>query len=159
MVEGPVAAGKSKFAKELADDLDMLYVPEANLDLIYINRYGYNMRQLDDQMPESCKSFDVTNFLKNPTSKLSATFQMRMYLLRSDLNNVLGCKCFNRLSIAGIISMWMPWLMSCRPDRVLCSIGHAFPTTCSLKPCSVPSFCQPELSLFTMMCARTPSKS
>lgn len=77
-----MAAGKSKFAQELANELDMLYVPEANMDMIYINPYGYDMRQLDDQLPESSKSFDVTNFLNNPTSKLTATFQMRMYTLR-----------------------------------------------------------------------------
>lgn len=82
VVEGPVAAGKSKFAQELASDLDMLYVPEANLDLIYINQYGYDMRQLDDQLPASCKSFDVNNFLRNPTHTLTATFQLRMYTLR-----------------------------------------------------------------------------
>lgn len=77
-----MAAGKSKFAQELANDLDMLYVPEANLDLIYINPYGYDMRKLDDQLPTSCKSFDVNNFLRTPTNALSATFQLRMYQLR-----------------------------------------------------------------------------
>lgn len=82
VVEGPVASGKSKFAQELANDLDMLYIPEANLDLLYINPYGYDMRQLDDQLPASCKSFDVNNFLCNPNDPLSATFQLRMYTLR-----------------------------------------------------------------------------
>lgn len=82
VVEGPVAAGKSKFAKELANDLDMLYVPEANLDLIYINKYGYDLRKLDDQLPATCKSFDVNNFLKTPNHRSVATFQMQMYQLR-----------------------------------------------------------------------------
>lgn len=82
VVEGPIAAGKSRFAEELAKELDMLYVPEANMDQIYINPYGYDMRKLDDQMPQDYKSFDVTNFLRDPTSKQSATFQIRMYMLR-----------------------------------------------------------------------------
>lgn len=30
VVEGPIAAGKSKFAKELADELEMLYLPEVS---------------------------------------------------------------------------------------------------------------------------------
>lgn len=81
-MEGPLAAGKSKFAKELADELEMLYVPEANMDMIYINPYGYDMRQLDDQMPESSKSFDASNFCKNPNHRLAANFQIRMYMLR-----------------------------------------------------------------------------
>lgn len=82
VVDGPVAAGKSKFASELATELDMLYVPEATMDMLYINPYGYDMRKLDDQLPESCKSFDVKNFLRDPTNRLTANFQIRMYMLR-----------------------------------------------------------------------------
>lgn len=82
VVEGPLAAGKSKFAKELATELDMLYVPEANMDLLYVNPYGYDMRQLDDQLPASYKSYDVSNFLRNPNDMRAANFQIRMYMLR-----------------------------------------------------------------------------
>lgn len=60
----------------------MLYVPEANMDAIYINPYGYDMRKLDDQLPEGSKSFDVRNFCANPTHKDVANFQIRMYMLR-----------------------------------------------------------------------------
>uniref|UniRef100_A0A0K8TSV4 NADH dehydrogenase [ubiquinone] 1 alpha subcomplex subunit 10, mitochondrial n=1 Tax=Tabanus bromius TaxID=304241 RepID=A0A0K8TSV4_TABBR len=81
-VEGPIAAGKSKFAKELADELEMHYIPEANMDLIYINPYGYDMRKLDPQLPELCRSYDATNFCREPNSPLAATFQIRMYMLR-----------------------------------------------------------------------------
>jgi len=81
-VEGPIAAGKTKFAKELAEELDMLYVPEANMDMFYINDYGYDMRQLDNQLPDSCKSYDVAKFCKEPTNPLAAQFQIRMYMLR-----------------------------------------------------------------------------
>lgn len=82
VVEGPLAAGKSQFAQELAKDLDMLYVPEANMDLIYINPYGYDMRQLDAQLPASYRSYDIGNFLQHPTDKQAANFQIRMYMLR-----------------------------------------------------------------------------
>lgn len=82
MVEGPIAAGKSKFAKELAEELEMLYIPEANMDMIFINSYGYDLRQLDPQLPESSKSFDVNNFLLNPTHLLAGQLQIRMYMLR-----------------------------------------------------------------------------
>ncbi|XP_044255747.1 NADH dehydrogenase [ubiquinone] 1 alpha subcomplex subunit 10, mitochondrial [Tribolium madens] len=79
VVEGPVAAGKSKFAKELAEELDMLYMPEANLDMVYINEYGYDLRQLDEQLPESCRSFDVKDFLLTPKHKNTAGFQFLQY--------------------------------------------------------------------------------
>lgn len=81
-VEGPIAAGKSKFAKELAEELEMLYVPEANMDMFYINSYGYDMRQLDPQLPENCRSYDVKNFLRDPNHYLAASYQIRMYMLR-----------------------------------------------------------------------------
>jgi len=82
LVEGPLAAGKSKFAKELAEELDMLYLPEANMDMIFINPYGYDMRKLDPQLPESSRSFDVRNFCRTPNHSLTGQLQIRMYMLR-----------------------------------------------------------------------------
>lgn len=82
LVEGPLAVGKSKFAQELAEELEMKYIPEATMDLYYINSYGYDMRKLDSKLPENCRSFDVNNFLKQPTHFNVATFQLLMYTLR-----------------------------------------------------------------------------
>ncbi|CRK98059.1 CLUMA_CG011428, isoform A [Clunio marinus] len=82
VVEGPIAAGKSAFAKELADDLDMLYLPQPTMDTIYINEYGYDLRQLDPQLPESCKSYDVKNFCLDPNGLNAANFQIRMLIIR-----------------------------------------------------------------------------
>nr|XP_014089703.1 NADH dehydrogenase [ubiquinone] 1 alpha subcomplex subunit 10, mitochondrial isoform X2 [Bactrocera oleae] len=81
-VEGPIGAGKSKFAKQLADELEMCYFPAVNMDLIYINSYGYDMRKLDPQLPELCRSYDVSNFCREPNHPLAAQFQIRMYMLR-----------------------------------------------------------------------------
>jgi len=85
VVDGPVAAGKSAFAKELAEDLDMLHIPEANMDMRYINDYGYNMRELDPRMPPSMRSFDEKNFCQDPTHVNVAAFQIWMYRLRFSL--------------------------------------------------------------------------
>ncbi|KAI4463056.1 deoxynucleoside kinase [Holotrichia oblita] len=82
VVEGPIAAGKSKFAQELADELEMIYFPEANLDMVLTNEYGYDLKQLDPQLPESCRSFDVNNFLMNPKHRLTATFQLQQYAVK-----------------------------------------------------------------------------
>lgn len=81
-VEGPIAAGKTKFAQELAAELDMLYYPAVDLDLIYINPYGYDMRKLDPELPASCRSYDIKDFCKNPKHDQAALFQIRMYMLR-----------------------------------------------------------------------------
>lgn len=82
VVEGPIASGKAAFAKDLAEDLEMLYVPAPTMDDIYINPYGYDMRQLDPQLPEAAKSFDNRNFCLTPNAKNTAQYQVRMMMLR-----------------------------------------------------------------------------
>lgn len=82
VVEGPVASGKTSFAKELADELEMLYVPAPTMDDIYINPYGFDLRTLDPQLPKNCRSFDVKNFCLDPNGRNVAQFQIRMMMLR-----------------------------------------------------------------------------
>lgn len=81
-VDGPIASGKSNFAKELAKELDMLYVPAASMDDLYINSYGFDVRTLDDQLPEGAKSFDAKRFNLEPNNRLAGSFQIKMYILR-----------------------------------------------------------------------------
>lgn len=82
VVEGPIAAGKSAFARELADDLEMLYMPQPTMDEIYINQYGYDLRKLDPELPKNVRSYDIRNFCLDPNGVNAANFQIRMYMLR-----------------------------------------------------------------------------
>lgn len=82
VVDGPIASGKTAFAKALADDLGMLYLPEANMDMVYINHYGFDLRTLDNQLPASCRSFDVKDFCIDPKNRLVAMFQISTYAAR-----------------------------------------------------------------------------
>ncbi|XP_050092063.1 NADH dehydrogenase [ubiquinone] 1 alpha subcomplex subunit 10, mitochondrial [Anopheles aquasalis] len=82
VVDGPIAAGKSAFAKELAAELEMKYFPEPTMDNYYVNPYGYDLRQLDPKLPETMRSFDVAKFLQDPTHRNVATFQVRMLVER-----------------------------------------------------------------------------
>jgi len=82
VVDGPVASGKTAFAKEIAEDLDMVYVPEANMDMLYINDYGFDMRTLDPGLPEDVKSCDNASFLRDPSQRNAAGMQFEMYKLR-----------------------------------------------------------------------------
>ncbi|XP_026464141.1 NADH dehydrogenase [ubiquinone] 1 alpha subcomplex subunit 10, mitochondrial-like [Ctenocephalides felis] len=79
-VEGPPAVGKTAFAKALAEDLDMKYFPAVTMDHYYINEYGYDLRQLDDKLPESCKSIDFDKFHKDPHNRNVATMQIVLYM-------------------------------------------------------------------------------
>lgn len=82
VVDGPVAAGKTAFAKSLAEELDMFYMPEANMDMYYINDYGYDLRREDPKLPESLKSYDTRNFCQNPYHQNAPFLQLTMFYLR-----------------------------------------------------------------------------
>ncbi|CAB0008312.1 unnamed protein product [Nesidiocoris tenuis] len=60
----------------------MLHMEDVNMDMYYINPGGYDMRQLDDQMPDDMKSFDETKFNLDPKHRNVAGFQAWMYRLR-----------------------------------------------------------------------------
>lgn len=82
LVEGPIAAGKTKFAQELAKELDMHYMPHANMDMAFINSYGFDLRTLDDQLPPKARTFDEKNFLADPKHRLVALLQVHLYKLK-----------------------------------------------------------------------------
>ncbi|XP_065353098.1 NADH dehydrogenase [ubiquinone] 1 alpha subcomplex subunit 10, mitochondrial [Cloeon dipterum] len=82
VVEGPIGSGKTAAAKKLAEELDMLYVPDGNLDMHYVNSYGFDTRTLDEQLPASCQSFDIKHFHKEPNDRRVALMQCLMYKMR-----------------------------------------------------------------------------
>lgn len=82
VVDGAIAAGKSAFAKDLAHDLDMLYMPEGTMDAIYINPYGYDMRQIDHKLPKSVRSYDTRNFCLDPNHENAAFLQCMLYQIK-----------------------------------------------------------------------------
>lgn len=82
LVEGPIAAGKTEFAKKLAADLDMYYMPQATMDDVYINEYGYDLRDLDEELPPGARSFDEKKFVNDPKNRFTATLQLNMFALK-----------------------------------------------------------------------------
>ena len=44
VVDGADCIGKSKFAKELAEELEFMYFEEPNMDMVYVNPYGVDIR-------------------------------------------------------------------------------------------------------------------
>lgn len=107
VVEGPVASGKTAFAKELADQLDMLHMEDVSMDTYYINPYGYDMRQLDDKMPEDLRSFDEASFNQNPKHRNVAAFQAIMYRLR--LSKYIDCLAHVLSTGQGVVIERSPW--------------------------------------------------
>lgn len=85
VVEGPIASGKNEFCKKLGEDLDMLVLPPANMDMFY-KFDDFDWRSLDDEWStENMKSFDEKTFCRNPKNPNSIAFQIRMLELRFSL--------------------------------------------------------------------------
>lgn len=82
VVEGPIHSDKNEVAKKIADAFEMRYVPAPTMDHIYINAYGYDMRELDNALPLPVQSYDEKNFNLDPTHFNAAAFQLHMYRLR-----------------------------------------------------------------------------
>lgn len=82
VVEGPIAVGKTAFAKALAEDLGMQHYPEANMDYHYIRPNGCDLRMFDCQIPEDTRTYDHVNFNENPLHRNAAAFQIMMYEAR-----------------------------------------------------------------------------
>ncbi|KAI4491326.1 hypothetical protein M0802_010259 [Mischocyttarus mexicanus] len=82
VVEGPIGVGKDKFARELAKELEMAYMPAPSFDLIYKNAYGFDLRSCNPQLPNRLKFLDIKTFLNNPKNPNVAAFQVSCYLLK-----------------------------------------------------------------------------
>lgn len=77
-----ISIGKTAVGKELADLLDMHFMPDITMDAYYINDYGYDLRKLDPQLPVNIRSFDERNFLENPEHFNAAALQIIKFKLR-----------------------------------------------------------------------------
>lgn len=66
-VEGNVAVGKTDFAKRLAEDFDLKFFPATPDDNCFnSNPYKFDIRSLDEMMPETARSYDMSKFLADP---------------------------------------------------------------------------------------------
>ena len=82
VVDGNIGAGKTSFAKQLAEAFDMVYFPEPTMESYFVSPYGYDLRKIDAILPPSYQCCDVSTFYSNPYHQNVAKFQFRMYMLR-----------------------------------------------------------------------------
>ncbi|KAK0177016.1 hypothetical protein PV328_001107 [Microctonus aethiopoides] len=84
IVEGLPAVGKDKFAKKLAEELEMLYVPQPRFDDIFISPHGFDYRTLNEKLPDDAQYFDEKMFLANPYHRNTCAMQHTYYQMRYD---------------------------------------------------------------------------
>lgn len=89
VVDGQLAVGKHKIAKEIADELGFQYFPDETMDRMYINQYGFDFREMDYKLPEGVKSYDEKRFCLEPNHFNAAAFQANKYRLR--FANYIDC--------------------------------------------------------------------
>lgn len=82
VIEGPIACGKSAFGQVLAEELDMLFMPQPNMDELYVLPDGYDLRQHDHELPKIVQSYDHRNFCLEPKDFRSRFYQLLMLSFR-----------------------------------------------------------------------------
>ncbi|KFM73526.1 NADH dehydrogenase [ubiquinone] 1 alpha subcomplex subunit 10, mitochondrial, partial [Stegodyphus mimosarum] len=84
VVDGNIGAGKSSFAKQLAEAFDMKLFAEPDIESYFVSAYGYDIRKIDELLPPSYKCCDLSTFYKNPHHPNVTAFQFRMFMQRLD---------------------------------------------------------------------------
>jgi NADH dehydrogenase (ubiquinone) 1 alpha subcomplex subunit 10 len=107
VVDGPVASGKVKFAKELAQELDFLFVPQPTFDKLYVTHWGFDVRTVDDKLPEEARSWDIERFLHNPHNRNTTWMQFHMFYLRYNTYTEALTHLF--ATGQGVVTIRCPW--------------------------------------------------
>lgn len=81
-IEGNVACGKEDFGRRLADELDMKYMEEVDLESYYRNEHGYDYRALNPLLPERLRLCDWEMFHENPARHSVIHMQNFLFKLR-----------------------------------------------------------------------------
>lgn len=86
VVDGNIASGKTEFAKNIAKNFDLHYLPDIHPDETWFRDNGFDMRKLDDQFSQPQNvSYDLEKFLSDPDPKKSLKLgrpQMTLYQMR-----------------------------------------------------------------------------
>ncbi|XP_043272000.1 NADH dehydrogenase [ubiquinone] 1 alpha subcomplex subunit 10, mitochondrial [Venturia canescens] len=107
IIEGMPTVGKDKIAKQLAEDLEMKYIPPPNFDDLWINPYGFDLRSLNHKFPANAQFYDFSTFLKNPKHINVAAMQLAMLFLRC--NQYVDALAHLFSTGEGVVMQRSPW--------------------------------------------------
>lgn len=81
VVEGNVGCGKNEFAKRLAKNFDLKYIPSVTENDVFITESNLDLRIFDEMLPESAQQYTIKKFLNdsNPERGVVGRLQMQFY--------------------------------------------------------------------------------
>jgi len=86
VVDGNVAVGKKEFARRLANEFDLKYFGPTEDTACFTNNnpYGYDMRKIDNCLPEKSKCYDLKKFYadKHPEKGTVGRLQLVWYEMK-----------------------------------------------------------------------------
>jgi len=84
VIEGNVGVGKNDFAKRIANNFDLKYIPAVNEEDIFCRRNNFDIRTVDDCLPENAKSYTLRSLFHdpNPTRGKAILLQYQFYFER-----------------------------------------------------------------------------
>jgi len=68
VIDGPPTGNKEAFGRYLADQLDMKYQPDADLDMFNLDEYGVDLRCLNPDIDPTMRSLDIHEWLQQPNA-------------------------------------------------------------------------------------------
>ena len=81
-IQGPMGVGKHDMAKKLAERCDLKLFPEVTCDDLFVLNNGFDMRELNDQLPPWLRFVDFDAFYAEPNPKWMpgiARTQLQLY--------------------------------------------------------------------------------
>lgn len=84
VVEGNIGTDKAGLCKKIAEEFDMLFLPDVSEDAIFINESGFDLRELNPRLGED-RYYDLKDLYtaKNPKDVMGyGRTQLRMFELR-----------------------------------------------------------------------------
>lgn len=75
VIDGPPTGNKEAFGRYLADQLDMKFMPDADLDMSYRDEYGVDLRSLNKHVDPTMRTLDIHEWLQQPNAYQTAMMQ------------------------------------------------------------------------------------
>lgn len=90
-VEGNIGAGKREFARRLADEFDLKVIdPTSDSQCFIYHNSNFDIRTVDDFLPEGAKGYDLQRFLNDPKPKQGRVGRLQLFWYREKVIDYAG---------------------------------------------------------------------